>query len=63
MFVVLNGLKSKFKIDLMNEKGELWMIDLRYELYLGWFFIRSGWRSFCVVNGKKLGDMFNFKLI
>ncbi|XP_009117102.1 B3 domain-containing protein REM10 isoform X2 [Brassica rapa] len=62
-FAASNGLKSKFKIDLMNEKGESWTIDLRHEPYSGRFLIRSGWRSFCAANGKKPGDMFNFKLI
>ncbi|KAF2589516.1 hypothetical protein F2Q70_00041358, partial [Brassica cretica] len=62
-FAASNGLKSKFKIDLMNEKGESWTIELRHEPYSGRFLIRSGWRSFCVANGKKPGDMFNFKLI
>ncbi|CAN6906244.1 unnamed protein product [Brassica oleracea] len=62
-FAASNGLKSKFKIDLMNEKGESWTIELRHEPYSGRFRIRSGWRSFCVANGKKPGDMFNFKLI
>ncbi|KAF3571669.1 hypothetical protein F2Q69_00062673 [Brassica cretica] len=62
-FAASNGLKSKFKIDLMNEKGESWTIELRHEPYSGRFLIKSGWRSFCVANGKKPGDMFNFKLI
>ncbi|KAF8086080.1 hypothetical protein N665_0635s0011 [Sinapis alba] len=62
-FAASNGLKSKFKIDLMNEKEESWTIDLRHEQYSGRYLMRRGWRSFCVANGKKPGDMFNFILI
>ncbi|KAJ0233291.1 B3 domain-containing protein REM10 [Hirschfeldia incana] len=62
-FAASNGLKSKRKIDLMNEKGESWTIDFRHEPYSGRFLMRRGWRSFCAANGKKPGDMFNLKLI
>ncbi|KAL0733886.1 hypothetical protein Bca4012_010096 [Brassica carinata] len=62
-FAASNGLRTKFKIDLMNEKGESWTIDLRHEPYSDRYLMRRGWRSFCIANGKKPGDMFNFKLI
>lgn len=38
-------------------------MDDRYEAYSGRFYMRGGWRSFCVANGKKPRDLVNFKLV
>ncbi|KAL1221449.1 B3 domain-containing protein REM10 [Cardamine amara subsp. amara] len=62
-FAVSNGLIKKLQIVLMNEEGESWTLDLRHEAYNGRCYIRGGWRSFCVANGKKPGDLFTFKLV
>lgn len=63
-FALSNGLMNKYQIVLMNEEGESWKIDLRREAYnYGRFYMRRGWRSFCIANGKKPGDVFAFKLV
>ncbi|KAG7567584.1 DNA-binding pseudobarrel domain superfamily [Arabidopsis thaliana x Arabidopsis arenosa] len=63
-FALSNRLMNKFQIVLMNEEGETWKIDLRSETYShGRFYMRRGWRSFCIANEKKPGDSFAFKLV
>ncbi|EOA26881.1 hypothetical protein CARUB_v10022974mg [Capsella rubella] len=63
-FARSNGLMNKYQIVLINEKGESWTIDLRHELNPSVRFnMRRGWRSFCVANGKKPGDLIAFKLV
>ncbi|CAD5319411.1 unnamed protein product [Arabidopsis thaliana] len=63
-FALSNGLMNKYQIVLMNEEGESWKIDLRREAYnYGRFYMRRGWRSFCIANGKKPGDVFAFRLV
>ncbi|XP_024014114.1 B3 domain-containing protein REM10 [Eutrema salsugineum] len=62
-FAVSNGLLKKREIDLVNEKGKSWRIDLRHVAYPGRFCMRRGWRSFCIANEKKPGDSFKFKLV
>ncbi|CAA0371032.1 unnamed protein product [Arabidopsis thaliana] len=63
-FALSNGLMNKYQILLMNEEGESWKIDLRREAYnYGRFYMRRGWRSFCIANGKKPGDVFAFRLV
>lgn len=63
MFVISNGLMKTIQIVLTNEKGESWKIDMKHEPYSGRFLTIRGWRSFCVDNGKKPGDLFTFKLV
>lgn len=58
-----NGLLKKFQMCLMNEEGESWAIDVKHEAHSGQFLTIRGWRSFCVANGKKPGDLFEFKLV
>lgn len=62
-FAVVNCLMNKLEIVLMNEEGESWNLYLTQESYSGRFYMSHGWRSFCVANGKKTGDMFTFKLV
>ncbi|XP_020885718.1 B3 domain-containing protein REM10 isoform X2 [Arabidopsis lyrata subsp. lyrata] len=61
-FIMSNGLLKKFQMRLMNEEGESWTIDMKHEAHSGRFLTIRGWRSFCVANGKKPGDLFEFKL-
>lgn len=62
-FAVVNSLMKKFEIVLMNEERESWKLYLTQESYSGRFYMSNGWRSFCVANGKKPGDMFTFKIV
>ncbi|CAL9233867.1 unnamed protein product [Arabidopsis halleri] len=62
-FIMSNGLLKKFQMCLMNEEGESWTIDVKHEAPSGRFLMIRGWRSFCVANGKKPGDLFKFKLV
>ncbi|CAF1975874.1 unnamed protein product [Brassica oleracea var. botrytis] len=63
-FVSENGLdRGCSEVVLKNEWGGRWSLALRcYEsakqTYLG-----PGWRTFCQVNGIKVGDSFKFKLV
>ncbi|CAH2061199.1 unnamed protein product [Thlaspi arvense] len=62
-FAVSNGLIENHQIDLMNEHGKSWTLYLRYEANRKRCNMSRGWRSFCVANGKKPGDIFNLKLV
>lgn len=47
----------------MNKEGESWTANLRFRESGGIYYIRRGWRRFCLDNRKKVGDLFVFNLV
>ncbi|KAF8097558.1 hypothetical protein N665_0286s0066 [Sinapis alba] len=63
-FARSNGLNNRqCEIDLRNEQGESWTLDLRHNKTTGQTFVRNGWTSFCKANGIKVESFCRFKLV
>ncbi|CAL9227623.1 unnamed protein product [Arabidopsis halleri] len=62
-FVRPDGLnKGTNKIVLVNEGARTWTLILKFRDSRRSFYMRGGWRSFCLGNGLKPGDSVTFKL-
>ncbi|KAF8049701.1 hypothetical protein N665_2142s0004 [Sinapis alba] len=48
---------------LVNKEGEPWTASLRFKESGGIYYIRRGWRRFCLDNRRKVGDLFVFNLV
>lgn len=63
-FARSNGLNNRqCEIDLRNEHGKSWTLDLRHNKTTGQSFVRNGWTSFCKLNGIKAESFCRFKLV
>uniref|UniRef100_M4E5D7 TF-B3 domain-containing protein n=1 Tax=Brassica campestris TaxID=3711 RepID=M4E5D7_BRACM len=63
-FARANGLNNRqCEIDLRNEHGKSWTLDLTHHKSTGQAFVRSGWTSFCKANGIKAESFRRFKLV
>ncbi|KAG2244277.1 hypothetical protein Bca52824_093874 [Brassica carinata] len=63
-FARSNGLNNRqCEIDLRNEHGKSWTLDLRHNKTTGQSFVRNGWRSFCRANGIKAESFCRFKFV
>ncbi|CAN7108750.1 unnamed protein product [Brassica rapa subsp. narinosa] len=59
-----NGLKDRqCEIDLLNEEGKSWTLELRHNKTTGQSYMCRGWTSFCQGNGIKAGSACRFKLV
>ncbi|CAL9227619.1 unnamed protein product [Arabidopsis halleri] len=59
-----NGLtKRRCVIDLMNQNGKSWPLDLRHNKKTGQDYIRGRWKSFCRANELNPGSFYRFKLV
>nr|VDC89887.1 unnamed protein product [Brassica oleracea] len=48
---------------LVNKKGKSWTVSLRFSELGGMYYIRRGWRKFCLDNRCDIGDLFVFNLV
>ncbi|ESQ54027.1 hypothetical protein EUTSA_v10027418mg [Eutrema salsugineum] len=63
-FARANGLNNRqCEIDLRNEEGKSWTMDLRHNKTTGQAFISRGWRSFCKENGLKAESFCRFECV
>ncbi|KAF2530565.1 hypothetical protein F2Q70_00033377 [Brassica cretica] len=63
-FARANGLNNRqCEIDLRNEHGKSWTLDLTHHKSTGQAFVRNGWTSFCKANGIKAESFRRFKLV
>ncbi|CAH2077352.1 unnamed protein product, partial [Thlaspi arvense] len=63
-FARSNGLNNRqCKIDLVNEDGKSWTLDLRHNKTTGQPFISGGWTSFCKGNGLNADSFCRFELV
>ncbi|CAH2077353.1 unnamed protein product [Thlaspi arvense] len=63
-FARANGLIERHcEIDLMNQHGKSWTLDLRYIRTTDQARIRRGWTDFCLTNGLEAGSVYRFKFV
>lgn len=63
-FARANGLNNRqCEIDLRNEHGKSWTLDLTHNKTTGQAFVRNGWTSFCKANGIKAESFRRFKFV
>ncbi|CAL9220360.1 unnamed protein product [Arabidopsis halleri] len=64
-FLRSNGLMNRqCEIILLNEDGKPWTLFMTHEKSrFDRVYIRSGWRSFCLANGKRANSVLTFKLV
>uniref|UniRef100_A0A0D3DH83 TF-B3 domain-containing protein n=1 Tax=Brassica oleracea var. oleracea TaxID=109376 RepID=A0A0D3DH83_BRAOL len=63
-FARANGLNNRqCEIDLRNEHGKSWTLDLTHHKSTGQAFVRNGWTSFCKANGIKAESFRRFKFV
>lgn len=63
-FARSNGLNNRHcEIDLLNEDGKSWTLDLRHNKTTGQAYMCRGWTSFCQGNGIKTGSSCRFKFV
>ncbi|CAH8387481.1 unnamed protein product [Eruca vesicaria subsp. sativa] len=63
-FARSNGLNNRqCEIDLRNEHGKSWTLDLTHNKTTGQAFVRNGWTTFCISNGIKAESFCRFKLV
>lgn len=48
---------------LVNKEGNSWTASLKFRESGGMYYIRRGWRRFCLDNRRKVGDLFVFNLV
>ncbi|KAF8109032.1 hypothetical protein N665_0104s0337 [Sinapis alba] len=48
---------------LVNKEGNSWTVSLRFSESGGMYYIRSGWRIFCLDNRCDIGDLIVFNLV
>ena len=48
---------------LVNKKGKSWTVSLRFSELGGMYYIRRGWRKFCLDNRCAIGDLFVFNVV
>ncbi|KAG2327785.1 hypothetical protein Bca52824_010513 [Brassica carinata] len=48
---------------LVNKEGNSWTMSLRFSESGGMYYIRRGWRKFCLDNRCDIGDLFVFNLV
>ncbi|KAH0894807.1 hypothetical protein HID58_057236, partial [Brassica napus] len=48
---------------LVNKEGNSWTASLKLRESGGMYYIRRGWRRFCLDNRRKVGDLFVFNLV
>ena len=58
---VLN--KRCHEMILINKEGNSWTASLKFRESGGMYYIRRGWRRFCLDNRRKVGDLFVFNLV
>ncbi|KAF8110862.1 hypothetical protein N665_0078s0055 [Sinapis alba] len=59
-----NGLNNRqCEIDLLNEDGKSWTLDLRHNKTTGQAYMCRGWTSFCEGNGIKTGSSCRFRFV
>ncbi|KAL0734183.1 hypothetical protein Bca4012_010393 [Brassica carinata] len=51
------------EIILVNKEGNSWTVSLRFSEQDGMFYIRRGWRKFCLDNRCAIGDLFVFNVV
>ncbi|KAJ0251829.1 putative B3 domain-containing protein REM4 [Hirschfeldia incana] len=51
------------EIDLLNEDGKSWTLDLRHNKTTGQAYMCRGWTSFCQGNGIKAGSSCRFRFV
>ncbi|KAG2315185.1 hypothetical protein Bca52824_018307 [Brassica carinata] len=51
------------EIILVNKEGNSWTVSLRFSESDGMFYIRRGWRKFCLDNRCAIGDLFVFNVV
>ncbi|KAG2314528.1 hypothetical protein Bca52824_017650 [Brassica carinata] len=51
------------EIILVNKEGNSWTVSLRFSESDGMFYIRRGWRKFCLDNRCAIGDSFVFNVV
>ncbi|CDY13446.1 BnaA03g51640D [Brassica napus] len=63
-FARVNGLNNRqCEIDLRDEHGKSWTLDLTHHKSTGQAFVSNGWTSFCKANGIKAESFRRFKLV
>ncbi|WZZ72998.1 B3 domain-containing protein REM2-like isoform X1 [Brassica napus] len=51
------------EILLVNKEGNSWTVSLRFSESDGMYYIRRGWRKFCLDNRCAIGDLFVFNVV
>ncbi|KAL0726554.1 hypothetical protein Bca4012_022647 [Brassica carinata] len=63
-FARSNGLNNRqCEIDLLNEDGKSWTLDLRHNKTTGQTYMCRGWTGFCQGNGIKAGSSCRFRFV